>query len=601
MLILSGLVILISIMLAIVAGIFLSRRITRPIIELRDATEKIGKGQPISNINSTYNNEIGDLATSFNKMVEDLHTTTVSRDALVTEVTERRKAEETLRESEQKLKAILRASPIGICLVIKRQFDWVNETLYRMVGYGEGSLSGQDTAILYPSDKEYKRVGQELCAGITESSPGHVETQWIRKDGSRFDCILSAYSLEPTDPSKGQILTVTDISESKRLQAQLLKAQKMEAIGTLAGGVAHDLNNILAGLVSYPELLLMEIPEESPLRKPILTIQRSGEKAAAIVQDLLTLARRGVSATEIVNLNTIISDYLQSPEYERLRSFYPTIQVKQDLEKNLPNMVGSPVHLSKSVMNLVSNAAEAMDDGGTIFISTEKRYIDKPIRSYDHVKVGDYVILTVSDTGVGISAEDMERIFEPFYTKKKMGRSGTGLGMSVVWGTTKDHGGYIDVQSTAGKGTKFTLYFPISRKDLLPDKSSASIENYRGKGETILVVDDVEEQREIASRTLKKLGYHVVSVSSGEEAVDYMKTHSADLMILDMIMDPGIDGLETYKRILEMHPNQKAVIASGFSETRHVKESQRLGAGAYIKKPYTLEKIASAVRDELDT
>jgi CheY-like chemotaxis protein len=194
----------------------------------------------------------------------------------------------------------------------------------------------------------------------------------------------------------------------------------------------------------------------------------------------------------------------------------------------------------------------------------------------------------------------MEKIFEPFYTKKVMGRSGTGLGMAVVWGTVKDHKGYINVKSTEGKGTTFTLYFPISRKEIAKDKSLVSIEDYMGKGESILVVDDVEEQREIASQMLKKLDYSVTSVSSGEEAIDYMKNNSADLLILDMIMDPGIDGLETYKKILELHPEQKAIIVSGFSETKRVKEAQRLGADSYVKKPYILEKIGVAVRTELD-
>jgi CheY-like chemotaxis protein len=194
----------------------------------------------------------------------------------------------------------------------------------------------------------------------------------------------------------------------------------------------------------------------------------------------------------------------------------------------------------------------------------------------------------------------MERIFEPFYTKKMMGRSGTGLGMAVVWGTVKDHKGYIDVKSSEGKGTTLTLYFPITRKGLATDKSLVSIEDYMGKGESILVVDDVEEQREIASRILKKLGYSVTSISSGEEAFDYLKDNSADLLALDMVMEPGIDGLDTYKRILEFRPNQKAIIVSGFSETDRVKEAQRLGAGAYVKKPFSLEKIGIAVRGELD-
>jgi len=260
--------------------------------------------------------------------------------------------------------------------------------------------------------------------------------------------------------------------------------------------------------------------------------------------------------------------------------------------------LGSSTHLSKTVMNLVSNAAEAIPEGGALTVSTENRYIDRPIRGYDDVKEGDYVVLTVTDTGTGISPDDMEKIFEPFYTKKKMGRSGTGLGMAVVWGTVKDHNGYIHARSTEGKGTTFTLYFPLTRKSL-EERSDISLKDYMGKGEAILIVDDVEEQRKIASGMLKELGYSVVSVPSGEEAVEYLKTHKADLLVLDMIMDPGMDGLDTYRKIIEIHPEQKAIIASGFSETDRAKELQHLGARAYIRKPFLLEKIGLAVKEEL--
>jgi nitrogen-specific signal transduction histidine kinase/ActR/RegA family two-component response regulator len=398
------------------------------------------------------------------------------------------------------------------------------------------------------------------------------------------------------------ILTIfMDVSEQQRLEAQLVRAQKMEALGTLAGGVAHDLNNILSGIVSYPELILMDLPEDSPLRKRILTIKKSGERAAAIVQDLLTLARRGVAVSEVTNLNQVINAYLNSPECDKLKEFHPGLSIETDLESNLLNIMGSAVHLSKTVMNLVSNAAEAMNDGGTVWISTTNQYIDKPVKGYDDVKEGDYVTLAVTDSGVGISSKDVKKIFEPFYTKKAMGRSGTGLGMTVVWGTVKDHGGYIDVRSAEGRGTTFTLYFPVTRKEMTGKDEALPMEAYMGRGETILLVDDVEGQREIGSDFLKTLGYSVTSVSSGEEAIDYLKNQSVDLLVLDMIMDPGIDGLETYRRILKFHPGQKAIIASGFSETDRVKEAQSLGAGQYIKKPYTLEKIGIAVKTELAT
>jgi signal transduction histidine kinase len=387
--------------------------------------------------------------------------------------------------------------------------------------------------------------------------------------------------------------------ERRYLEAQLRKSQKMEAIGTLAGGVAHDLNNILSGLVSYPELLLMDLPEDSPLKQPILTIKESGQKAAAIVQDLLTLARRGVSVTEVMNLNRLIDDYLKSPENYKIIEFSSDIKVVTRLRGDLMNILGSPVHLSKTIMNLVSNAVDAMPDGGEVTISTDNCYIDKYIKGFESVEEGDYVTLKVSDTGIGISSDDIERIFEPFYTNKTMGRSGTGLGMAVVWGTVKDHNGYIDVESELGMGTTFTLYFPVTRKELVQEKPKISAEKYKGRGESILIVDDVSEQRVIASKMLQKLGYNVVSVPSGEEALRYMKENAADLLVLDMIMNPGIDGLETYRRILEYHPDQKAVIASGYSESAQVKEAQNMGAGAYIKKPYSFEKIGLAVKGEL--
>jgi signal transduction histidine kinase len=433
------------------------------------------------------------------------------------------------------------------------------------------------------------------------------EIETVKKSGIK---VWIAWTYKPIFDDDDDFIAIlcigNDITELKRssqekeeLHAQLQRAQKMEAIGTLAGGVAHDLNNILSGIVSYPELLLMDLEADSPLKKPILTIQKSGEKAAAIVQDLLTLARRGVEATEVVNLNDIILDYLTSPEHEKLELNHPNITVKKNLDENLLNILGSPVHLSKTVMNLISNSAEAMSEGGNIRIATENRHVDTIKFGYDDINQGDYAALTVTDSGIGIPPEDIERIFEPFYTKKIMGRSGTGLGMAVVWGTVKDHRGYIDLTSTEGKGTEVNLYFPVTRKAISPQVEMTSIQDLKGKGESILVVDDIEEQRQIATEMLEKLDYTVTTVSTGEEAVEYLRHHTVDLLVLDMIMEPGIDGFETYRRIIELRPDQKAIIASGFSETIRVKETQNLGAGAYIKKPYLLEKIGRAIKAEL--
>lgn len=344
----------------------------------------------------------------------------------------------------------------------------------------------------------------------------------------------------------------------------------------------------------------MDIDRDSPLYQPIVTIKKSGEKAAGIVNDLLTLARRGVAVTEVVNLNRVITEYLVSPEYKQLVFDQYAVKVETHMEENLLNIAGSPIHLTKTVMNLVSNAIEAMPAGGQIIITTENRYIDLPVRGYDTIQEGDYVVFSVTDNGIGISPEDIERLFEPFYTKKVMGRSGTGLGMAVVWGTVKDHSGYIDVRSIENQGSAFTLYFPVTRMKLAQENTQFSIANIKGNGESILVVDDIEEQREIASRMLTRLGYTVNTAPSGEDALLFLKNNPIDLLILDMIMEPGTDGLTTYKEALTINPDQKAVIASGFSETDRVKEAQNLGAGAYVKKPYTIQKLGTAVRNELN-
>jgi CheY-like chemotaxis protein len=290
---------------------------------------------------------------------------------------------------------------------------------------------------------------------------------------------------------------------------------------------------------------------------------------------------------------------VRSPEHQKLRSYHPDVAFEVRCEEALPDMEGSPVHLKKTILNLVANAAEAQPGGGRVVISTESRYLDRPLTGYEEMAAGEYVLLRVADRGHGIAAEDLSRIFEPFYSKKVLGRSGTGLGMAVVWGTVQDHKGYIDIQSRENQGTVFELYFPMTRKprndDPLPSRDAL-----RGRNETLLVVDDIREQREIASRILSRLNYVVTTVSSGEKAVLFLREHAVDLVILDMVMDPGMDGLDTYREIRAIHPHQKVIIASGYAETERVKTALKMGVGHYLKKPYTLEKIGLAVRQALD-
>jgi signal transduction histidine kinase len=520
---------------------------------------------------------------------------------------ELKKTEEALKDNEMLLRATLESTADGILVV-----NDSGQVISRNTRFGEMWKIPKD--ILKTDDDE--KLLNSVSSQFENSQLFLSKVQELYKSDSHdFDIlkfndgrVFERYS-EPLivkDKIVGRVWSFRDITdrtkaeeERVKLQNKLQQAQKMNAIGTLAGGVAHDLNNILSGIVSYPELILMDLPEDSPLRDSIQTIRESGKKAAAIVEDLLTLARRGVSISEVVNLNDIISEYLISPEFEKLKTFHPLVEIETSLDSSLLNISGSPVHLLKTVMNLISNAAEAMVDGGTLTLRTDNRYLDQPVRGYDDLNEGDYVVLTVSDSGVGIAAEEINRIFEPFYTKKVMGRSGTGLGMAVVWGTVKDHKGYIHVDSELEKGTTFKIFFPITRKEIAENQDKKKLSDYMGRGESILVVDDVREQREVAAKILSQLGYSVSLASSGEEAVKLIENETADLIVLDMIMPPGIDGLETYERIVSNHPNQKAIIVSGFSETDRVKKALRLGAGTYVKKPYTIERIGMAVKTEL--
>lgn len=516
-----------------------------------------------------------------------------------------RKITENLRRKEN-YRILFEAAPDGVEVLDARGIIIdCNQSFQNLTRYARDKILGRHTSSFFP--EKDAALQEEYFSRLRKQGYLERKMDLLRSDGTFVPVWRKEKAIyDEAGGFAGAVVYNHDMSalreaekQKAKLEAQLQRAQKMEALGALAGGIAHDLNNILGGLVSYPELILMQMPEDSPLRRPIQIIQRSGEKAAAIVQDLLTLARREVAVKEVINLNDLIRDYFSTPVHRRLESLYPAVKFETHLDHDLLNIKGSAVHLYKTVMNLVSNAAEAIPETGTVTVRTENRHIDKPINGYESLREGDYVVLSVSDTGVGIAAADLERIFEPFYTKKVLGRSGSGIGLAVVWGTVKDHFGYIDVKSSEENGTTFTLFFPVTREERLGSGRELPLEEYCGNGEKILVVDDVEDQRELATQMLKLLGYDVFAVGSGEEAIEYLKDNSADLLVLDMVMDPGIDGLETYKRVLELHPGQRAILVSGYSESERVQEAQRLGAGAYVKKPFLLQTFGVAVMAEL--
>jgi len=534
---------------------------------------------------------------------------------IVMDITEQKLAEDAIRESQRRLGQIIEFLPDATFVIDKdgKVIAW-NKAIETLTGIKKADMMGKgDYEYALPFYGERRPILIDLA--LHPDKLANAQYTAVQRAGDTLFGEAFTPALPPGDihlsPSasilrddKGEIIAavecIRDNTERKKLDERLSRAEKMEVLGRLAGGVAHDLNNVLGVMVGYSELLQGELPAGSKARGFADKILNSSVKGAAIIQDLLTLARRVVTTSKVVDLNRLVFDYVRTPEFEKLKFHHPDVKIRTEPGKGVLNIKGSPIHLSKTVMNLVSNAAEAISGPGEVIIKTENRYLDKPIKGYDLMREGDYVVLQVSDTGIGMSEKDIGKIFEPFYTKKVMGRSGTGLGLAVVWGTVKDHNGYIDVQSEIGKGSTFTLYFPVTREKPAKAEVQESLFAFLGRGESILVVDDVSEQRELAMNMLGKLGYKVAAVAGGEEAVEYLKTNKADLIVLDMIMDPGIDGKETYKRVLKINPKQKAVIVSGFSETDRVRKTLNMGAGAFVRKPYILEKIGLAIRNELD-
>lgn len=387
--------------------------------------------------------------------------------------------------------------------------------------------------------------------------------------------------------------------EREQLHIRLQKAARMEALGTMAGGIAHDLNNILSGIIVYPDLLLLDLPPESPLRRDVEAIGAAGQRAAAVVQDLMTMARRGLPGSETFDLNDVVREYLESHEHRSVLAAHPRVRCTATTGTAPLWVAGSRIALFKALMNLVANAVEAIPGEGEVRISAT-RLPDATGGAGATPAEPATVELRIADNGAGIPAAHLDRIFEPFYTRKALGHSGTGLGLAVVWGVVHDHRGNIAVTSVVGAGTEFVLTFPLVEKS--PDRQpGVELAVQRGRGERVLVVDDIVEQRMVTCRMLESLGYQASAVASGEEAIDLLLALPSDrlrpdLLLLDLVMDPGISGLETFRRIQEFIPDQRAIFASGYAPPDLVRCVADLGAAAFLRKPYRLEELAAALR-----
>jgi len=509
---------------------------------------------------------------------------------------------EALQKSEAKFRSLVETSNDWIWEIDAQAcFTYVSPQVETIMGYRPDEVLGK-TPFGFMSQKERNKLAATLTEKMRRREPFIIlENAALHKDG--HEVVLETSGVPFFDNNgalagyRGMARDIThrkqDEEEKKKLARRLSQAQRMESIGLMAGGVAHDLNNILAGIVGYPDLLLQELPANSTMQTSLLAIKESGERAALVVADLLTVARGAASSREIHDLHELIDEYLISPEFNRLTSLYPKVRYHQQFRASHPYILCSSVHIKKCLMNLITNATEAIIEEGEVTISTANIDIDTGLARELLLEEGEYIVLKIQDTGPGISRQDVEHIFEPFYTKKVMGKSGTGLGLTVVWNTIRDHQGKITVESDS-RGTSFTLYFPVRHE---PAKSSQTqpVNVMEGQGEHILVIDDDPQLRDIARKMLTTLGYQVDTVQSGEEAVEFVSSQSIDLALIDMIMEPGINGLETYRRLLAIQDGLKAIITSGFSKSDDVTKALNLGAGGYLRKPYSIRQLGLLV------
>ncbi len=512
-------------------------------------------------------------------------------------------ANKKLQESEERYRSLYDNAPVAYFSINPDTAAIINCNLAatRLLGYTRAQLLGSSWLDYFSNDHGNRARGQWIYQALQRGQAIHSEeVKLVRKTAQT---VWANLSMEPFRDSQGQLIegrcVLIDISESKKLEEKLRKSQRLEAMGTLAGGVAHDLSNILSAIVSYPDLLLMDITPESNIYEPLNKIKAAGARATAIVHDLLTLASLGLQFTEVIDINTVVKEFIKSPECENTLINHPTLRIKTTLDDHLNAVRGSAVHMTKTLMNIVINAAEAMPSGGEIEITTRNQPT-APMGKGQVTEVGPFVVLTVKDNGVGIAKEDLEHIFEPFFTKKVMGRSGTGLGMAIVWATIQEHKGHIEIESEVGKGTTVRIFIPATKEVRIQQGSVPDITNMMGHGETILLVDDEDDHRDIATQMLARLGYSVTVAESPQEAFDFTTQTPPDLIVLDMVMGADIDGLAIYRKILSIRPHQKALIVSGFSETARVKEALELGAGAFLNKPFGMKEIALAVRQVLD-
>ena len=520
------------------------------------------------------------------------------------DITDSKNTEQRLRESEEIFRRTFRTSPDSIN--INRLGDGlyidINDGFTRMTGFTREDVAGKTSADIQiwndPADR-LKLVQSIIDKGYCEN----LEAQFRRKDGSLLTALMSA-SLIHLNGEAHTINVTRDISELKqaqaekeRLEAQLNQAQKMEALGTLAGGIAHDFNNILASIIGHSELALDELPADSTAAGKIRRVVKAGGRAKDLVTQILTFSRKLEPELKSIDLNQIVDQ----TKIMLGRAIPKMVDIERRLAENLWPVNADSGQMIQLVMNLWTNASDAMPDGGRLVIETANVTLDQPNGDeWTDKGTGKFVRLTISDTGCGMDRETQKHIFDPFFTLKEVGK-GTGLGLATVYGIVKNHCGQIECRSEPGRGTTFRIYLPAADTDPTEPIRAKDPGQVLDGNETILLVDDEMDLRQLGQAILNRQGYRVLLAQTGEEALEiYDRQRSGiDLIILDISM-PGMGGKACLERLLQIDPGIKVIIASGYSLNGAVADVTASGAAAYIAKPFSRSDLLQLIRKTLD-
>jgi two-component system, cell cycle sensor histidine kinase and response regulator CckA len=515
---------------------------------------------------------------------------------ILRDITGRKLADEDLHRSEERFRFLIEKSPLGIALMDKDDnYKYLNPKFMEMFGYHADEIStGRDWLRKAYPDREYRELviaSWKNNLKQYETGEARVEPREVQcKDGSRKIIKFTSVNMESGD----QIIFCEDITEQKRLENQLVQAQKVESLGTLAGGIAHNFNNLLMGIQGNSSLMMLDMDERHPYHVRLKNIEKLVQSGAKLTYQLLGYARAGNYEIRPISLNQVVmetSDTFAMAKKE--------IRMHFDLHDDECGIIADHGQIEQVLLNLFVNAADAMPTGGDLYISTGyvnsreikgKLYIPKP---------GDYILLNIRDTGIGIDESIINRIFDPFFTTKGLGR-GTGLGLASVYGIVKAHGGYIDVESRKGEGTTFHVLLPKSNKGGVGGQKTQT-GMVKGTG-TILVADDEEMVLDIAIQYLEMLGYNVISAKSGTEATNIYKErlHDIDLVILDLIM-PDMGGGEVYNILKALNPDVKVLLSSGYSVEGQASEILERGCNGFIQKPFDMEAISREIKRVLNS